>query len=54
MSNLQQLYDNEAIFDRFQVKVSPDGKYLSTGSYNECFNVIDYYKSAKSYTIPTD
>ena len=33
-SSLPHLYDNDAIFDRFDVGWSPSGKYVSTGGYN--------------------
>ena len=39
--NLQQLYDNESIFDRFDLQWSPSGNYLSTGGYNDAFHVLD-------------
>jgi hypothetical protein len=35
------LYENDGIFDRFDAKFSPTGKYVSTGSYHEQFQIID-------------
>lgn len=34
-NSLKALYENDAIFDRFDAKVSPSGRYVSTGSYND-------------------
>eukprot|EP00347_Sterkiella_histriomuscorum_P001605 403371389 len=39
---LSQLYQNDCIFDRFDVKISPNGRYISTGGYNDSFQIIDH------------
>ena len=41
-SKLQELYDNEGIFDRFDVKVCPTASTtIMTGCYNDSFSLID-------------
>jgi hypothetical protein len=40
------MYENEGIFDRFNVSWSPKGDYISTGSYNDSFNVIEITNAA--------
>ena len=39
--NLQQAYNSEALFDRFDVQSSPSSSYLSSGGYGESFNIFD-------------
>ena len=40
-SQFPKLYENDCLFDRFDVRWSPNGRYLSTGLYNDSFSVID-------------
>jgi len=40
-SKLSDLYDNECIFDKFEVVLSKDGDKLATGSYNNTFHIYD-------------
>lgn len=46
--DLQQKYDNDAIFDRFDLKWSPSGQYVSTCSYSDTFTV---FKLSQSRTV---
>lgn len=39
--HLTTLYENDAIFDRFGMAVSPDGSRVMTGSYGNQFSVFD-------------
>lgn len=48
--DLQQKYDNDAIFDRFDLKWSPSGQYVSTPSYSDTFTV---FKLSQSRTVKT-
>lgn len=38
---LCDLYENESVFDKFEVNASPCGNYLLTGSYNSNAHIID-------------
>lgn len=38
---LCDLYENESVFDKFEVNASPCGNYLLTGAYNGNAHVID-------------
>lgn len=38
---LCEVYESEAIFDKFDLQLSPNEQYLLTGSYNSCGHVID-------------
>uniref|UniRef100_A0A7S3V1J7 Serine/threonine-protein phosphatase 2A 55 kDa regulatory subunit B n=1 Tax=Aplanochytrium stocchinoi TaxID=215587 RepID=A0A7S3V1J7_9STRA len=40
-SKLCDLYENECIFDKFEVAVSGDGSNMATGSYNNTFHIFD-------------
>ncbi|CAK9033827.1 Serine/threonine protein phosphatase 2A 55 kDa regulatory subunit B beta isoform (AtB beta) (PP2A, partial [Durusdinium trenchii] len=42
-SKLSDLYENECIFDKFEVVVSGDGNNMATGSYNNNFHIYDRY-----------
>ena len=42
-SKLCDLYENECIFDKFEVAVSGDGNNMATGSYNNTFHIFDRY-----------
>ena len=39
--NMTEMYQNDSIFDRFDLKWSAGGKYIATGSYNESFQILD-------------
>ena len=41
--DLKASYENDCIFDRFDVKCSPSNQYLSTGAYNDAFHVLDVH-----------
>jgi serine/threonine-protein phosphatase 2A regulatory subunit B len=38
---LSEVFENEAIFDKFSVSASPDGNTVATGSYSNCFHLVD-------------
>ena len=38
---LSEMFDNEAIFDKFALGVSPDGNTFASGSYNNYFHLMD-------------
>lgn len=38
---LCDLYENEGIYDKFELEVSPCSKYIMTGSYGDKFHLID-------------
>lgn len=38
---LCDVYENETIFDKFDLQVSPCGNYALTGSYNSNVHIID-------------
>ena len=40
-SKLCELYENEAIFDKFSVSASPCGNYFLTGLFNNNFHISD-------------
>ncbi|CDW78751.1 serine threonine-protein phosphatase 2a 55 kda regulatory subunit b beta isoform [Stylonychia lemnae] len=42
---LAQLYSNDCIFDRFDLKQNYTGNLLSTGGYNRSFQVIDQHNN---------
>ena len=35
------MFENEAIFDKFGVRASPDGNTIASGSYSNCFHMVD-------------
>lgn len=37
--HLADLYETDAIFDKFECAVSGDGQHLATGTYNNTFQV---------------
>lgn len=39
-SKLCELYENECIFDKFNLSTSPDGNYCVTGNFNSTFHQI--------------
>ena len=40
-SKLCELYENECIFDKFDISSSPCSKYYATGSFNSSFHIVD-------------
>jgi serine/threonine-protein phosphatase 2A regulatory subunit B len=40
-SRFIELYDNDHIFDRFGACVSPDGRFVCTGTYGDTFRMFD-------------
>jgi len=40
---LDELYENECIFDKFEIALSGDGNSIATGSYNNKFHIYDRY-----------
>ena len=40
-SKLSEMFENEAIFDKFAVKASPDGNTIAAGSYNNWMHLVD-------------
>lgn len=45
---LCELYENEAIFDKFECALSGDGAQMVTGSYSRRFKVFDVHSSAET------
>ena len=45
------MFENEAIFDKFSIVASPDGNTIATGSYNNCFHMIDQDGSNTQYEL---
>ena len=48
-NTMSEMYSNDTIFDRFDLKWSPRGSYLSTGSYNESFQILDFDNQNGTY-----
>jgi serine/threonine-protein phosphatase 2A regulatory subunit B len=46
---LTHLYENDAIFDRFGMALSPDGQKVLTGSYGNQFHVFDTRSGARMH-----
>ena len=40
-SKLCELYENESIFDKFDLSSSPDSNFIITGNYNSTFHLFD-------------
>ncbi len=40
-SKLCELYENECIFDKFNISSSPDSNYFITGNFNSTFHIVD-------------
>jgi serine/threonine-protein phosphatase 2A regulatory subunit B len=40
-TKLCEVFENDCIFDKFKLTSSNDGNTLLTGTYNNCFHVID-------------
>ena len=38
---LCEVYENETIFDKFDLQISPDSQYILTGAYNSGAHLID-------------
>ena len=49
-NKLAQMYSNDCIFDRFDVKQNSNGQLFATGGYNQSFQVIDHLKHY-NYTL---
>ena len=45
---LCEVYESEAIFDKFDLQVSPDASMVVTGAYNSQAHVIDLVSSSNS------
>ena len=45
---LCDLYENEAIYDKFQIEISPCSKYVLTGSYGDKVHIIDKNQTANA------
>ncbi len=45
---LVELYENERIFDKFDLQISPDSSKVMTGSYFNHCHVIDLVKRTNS------
>lgn len=41
--NLVNLYEDDSIYDKFFMDVSPCGNYMLTGAYNKSAHIIDIY-----------
>ncbi len=50
-SKLCDMVENEAIYDEFGVAVNADGNTILTGSYNNCFHVMDFDGSNSQYEL---
>ena len=42
------MYENESIFDKFRMNISPDNNTVLTGNYNSWFHMLDS-KSGANY-----
>ena len=40
-AKLCEMVENESIFDHFSLACSPDGRSVVSGSYNNCFHMVD-------------
>ena len=43
---ISEMFENEAIFDKFNLCSSPDGSTILTGNYNNTFHLLDVDPSA--------
>ena len=50
-SKLCEMIENEAIFDKFKVSVSPDSNSIITGNYNNNFHLIDVDGTNTQYEV---
>ena len=39
---LCEVYESEAIFDKFDMQISPNGKFVLSGSYNSGAHLLDF------------
>ncbi len=39
--NLCNLYEDDSIYDKFFLDISPDSKYMVTGAYNKSGHILD-------------
>eukprot|EP00753_Platysulcus_tardus_P014186 PLAT4179.1.p1 GENE.PLAT4179.1~~PLAT4179.1.p1 ORF type:complete len:432 (+),score=156.03 PLAT4179.1:284-1579(+) len=51
---LCDLYDTDAIFDKFEVALSGDGQHILTGSYGNRFSVYDRDSGAESTLVASE
>lgn len=42
------MYENDAIFDKFDLQISPDSSQILTGGYNASAHVIDVKNSTNT------
>jgi serine/threonine-protein phosphatase 2A regulatory subunit B len=47
-SKLCEIFENDSIFDKFNISSSKDSHTLLTGSYSNCFHAIDVNDSTNS------
>ena len=47
-TKLCDIFENDSIFDRFNIAVSKDSNTLLTGNYNNCFHTIDINDSSNT------
>ena len=47
-SKLCDIFENDNIFDRFNISASKDSNTLLTGTYNNCFHTIDINDSSNT------
>lgn len=51
--NLVNLYEEDAIYDKFFMDLSPCNNYVLTGSYNKSGHILDI-KGTHNVTVPTN
>jgi hypothetical protein len=51
--SLVSLYEDDSIYDRFFLDVSPNYQYMSTGGYNKSGHIIDV-NGSNNVTVPTN
>lgn len=51
--NLEELYQNECIFDKFDVDISGDGRHIVTGSYNSTIKIFDTLRHTEAPIVLT-
>lgn len=45
---LVEVYEQETIFDKFDMQISPDAKMVLTGSYNSTLHIVDLQHSTNT------
>ncbi len=48
---LSEMFENEAIFDKFSIVASPDGNTIGSGSFNNCFHMMDQDGANTQYEL---